>query len=182
MQSRSILPEGNPRAKIRWSKRCGADVKEGTLGETLGQETKGMVVVGGSCQPMTYAAVGSMKAMAATQDFRIDVQLPNPDGKGWSPESQRLDVSSCPELGAEWREDLTTGANFLIEETWVPPNDPHYDAKCWPAVHPYSSGSLLSEPGTGGAQRFARNRLALSQSWFRKSASHLGRNSRYFQC
>ena len=37
-------------------------------------------------------------------------------------------------------------------------------------VHPYGTGSLLSEPGSGGTQRHARNRLMLLQSWFRRSA------------
>lgn len=44
------------------------------------------------------------------------------------------------------------------------------DAKCWPCVHPYGTGSLLSEQGSGGTQRLARNRLMLVQSWFRRNA------------
>ena len=44
------------------------------------------------------------------------------------------------------------------------------DAKLWPVVHPYGTGSLLSEPGSGLPQKHAKNRLLLIQSWFRKSA------------
>ena len=43
------------------------------------------------------------------------------------------------------------------------------DAKLWPVVHPYGSGSLLSEPGSGLPQKHAKNRLLLIQSWFRKN-------------
>ena len=49
-------------------------------------------------------------------------------------------------------------------------SEPHYDAKVWPVVHPYGTGSMLAEPGAGSAHRHAKNRLVLIQSWFRKSA------------
>ena len=54
----------------------------------------------------------------------------------------------------------------LLEETWVPANDPHYDAKLWTHLHPYGTGSMLAEPGAGSGYRHAENRLALIQSWF----------------
>ncbi len=46
------------------------------------------------------------------------------------------------------------------------------DAKLWPHLHPYSSGSLYSEQGSGGLYRLARNPLLLVQSGF-------GENSLY---
>ena len=49
-------------------------------------------------------------------------------------------------------------------------SEPHYDAKVWPVVHPYGTGSMLAEPGAGSAHKHAKNRLVLIQSWFRKSA------------
>ena len=45
----------------------------------------------------------------------------------------------------------------------------HYDAKVWPAFHPYGSGSLGSELGSGGLSRLVRSRLLLVQSCFRNS-------------
>ena len=48
--------------------------------------------------------------------------------------------------------------------------EPHYDAKVWPHVHPYGTGSALAEPGSGSFGKHARNRLVLIQSWFRTSA------------
>ena len=49
-------------------------------------------------------------------------------------------------------------------------SEPHMDAKLWPVVHPYGTGSLLSEAGSGLPHKHAKNRLLLIQSWFRKSA------------
>jgi hypothetical protein len=49
-------------------------------------------------------------------------------------------------------------------------SEPHMDAKLWPVVHPYGTGSLLSEQGSGLPHKHAKNRLLLIQSWFRKSA------------
>jgi len=43
------------------------------------------------------------------------------------------------------------------------------DAKLWPHLHPYSSGSLYSEPGSGGMYRLVRNRLLIIQSGFRQN-------------
>ena len=63
------------------------------------------------------------------------------------------------------------------KETLVPPlmellklvHQP--DAKLWPHVHPYGTGSVYSEPGAGGLHHHARNRLTNIQSWFRRSSS-----------
>ena len=49
-------------------------------------------------------------------------------------------------------------------------SEPHMDAKLWPVVHPYGTGSMLSEAGSGMPHKHAKNRLVLIQSWFRKSA------------
>ena len=37
-------------------------------------------------------------------------------------------------------------------------------------VYPHGTGSLLSEQGSGGTQKYARNKLTSIQSWFRKNA------------
>ncbi len=66
----------------------------------------------------------------------------------------RLTPQCYPEadddLAQAWREGMAEGAAHLQNETYMTPNDPHYDAMLWPNVHPYGSGSLLAEPGAGG--------------------------------
>ena len=44
------------------------------------------------------------------------------------------------------------------------------DAKCWPGAHPHGTGSVNSEPNSGGYKQFVRNRACLVQSWFRRNA------------
>ena len=44
------------------------------------------------------------------------------------------------------------------------------DAKCWPIAHPYGSGSVLSESGSGNLRNHIKNRCTLIQSWFRKTS------------
>eukprot|EP00973_Karenia_brevis_P019885 2727597-Karenia_brevis.AAC.1 len=107
--------------------------------------------------------------MVATQDYRLNVRQPREGGRGWSKDVGVVDTASCPELGSSWREDIASGAQYLAQETWVPANDPHYDAKCWPVAHPHGSGSFLSEIGSGGLQKYIRNRLSLPDNFFRMS-------------
>ena len=57
----------------------------------------------------------------------------------------------------------------------VKANDPHLDAKAFPSVHPWGTGSLLAEPGSGSAARYARNRATNIESFFRRNGLSLTR-------
>ena len=50
-----------------------------------------------------------------------------------------MTLDEAPDLTEQWKEDLVTGANVVMEETFVPANDPHYDAKLWVRAHPYGT-------------------------------------------
>ena len=125
-----------------------------------------MVVVDAGGHPLKYDSLTVMESIVAAQSCRIEVDVPGPEGRGWKRTNSDI---STQDLDDSWRHDLATGARHLLEETWVPANDSHYDAKCWPCVHPYGTGSLQSELGSGGMQRHARNRLTMIQSWFRRA-------------
>ena len=165
-----IIPEGHPRARVRLDRRHSRKPREAELGSTLERERTGLVVIDHSGQPMNYQGLDTLTAAVATQDVIISADVPGPGGKGWQRSPGSVALEDLPELTQEWRENLVNGAQVLMEETYVPANDPHYDAKVWPCVHPYGTGSLLSERGSGGTQAFARNRLTQPQSWFRRSA------------
>ena len=45
----------------------------------------------------------------------------------------------------------------------------HLDAKLFPALHPYGTGSLRAEESSGGMQRYACNRLLLLEHSFHRS-------------
>ena len=46
----------------------------------------------------------------------------------------------------------------------------HADAKCYPHMHPYGTGSVLSEPHSGSPKGHFRNRACQIQSLFRRCA------------
>ena len=61
----------------------------------------------------------------------------------------------------------------------APPNtrvrevsDPHLDAKVFPIVHPYGTGSVNAEGTSVQPQRVCRNRLLSLQSFFRRSSRY----------
>ncbi|MDP6676562.1 MAG: hypothetical protein QGI29_03260 [Pirellulales bacterium] len=83
---------------------------------------------------------------------------------------QTLATTKSPKVAEVVRQNLQDGTALLGEHTWVAPNHPHYDAKVFVAFHPYGTGSLLSEAGSGGTQALARNRLLSMESQFRRSA------------
>ena len=167
---RSVIPEGCYRARIRATRRESREPNEGKLGDTLGEEAHGMVIVDASGHPMKYDALSVFEEVVATQSSRLEIDVPGPDGRGWRRTDSTVDTQQDDTLDETWRRDLAAGAAHLADETWVPANDPHYDAKVWVHMHPHGTGSLLSEPGSGGTQRHSRNRLTLIQSWFRRSA------------
>ena len=118
-----------------------------------------MVVVDAAGHPMKYDTVQVLEDVVATQNSRIEIEVPGPDGRGWQRADSLVDTQEDEALDESWREDIAAGSRHLLEETWVPANDPHYDARVFPCVHPYATGSLLAEVGSGGTQRFSRNRL-----------------------
>ena len=161
---RSVLPQGCLRARIRQTKR--GDAKEGFLSDTLGDESHGFVVVDSSGAPMKYSMLKSMRDICAKQWSRLEVDVPGPRGKGWRRTNSYLDTR---EMDESWRRDMDVGCEHVMEESFVHGHDVHLDAKIWPAVHPYGSGSVFSELASGGLVNHCQNRLLLLQSWFRKS-------------
>ena len=167
---KSVLPEGSTRARIRATKRIHENLQscETNLGSTLGEETVGMVVVDLTGVPLKYDKLTVFSDVVATQATRLEIDVPGEGGRGWRRSGSSVHVDD--DLNEAWRKDVRAGVQHLLTETWVPANDPHFDAKAWPIAHPYGTGSLLSEVGSGGTQRHARARLSALDSFFRRSA------------
>ena len=109
--------------------------------------------------------------MSAKQWSRLQLDVPSgPRGKGWRSTRAYVDTGSDEVLDETWRNEMETGCKHLLEESFVSSIDPHLDAKIWPTVHPYGTGSALSEIGSGGIFAHCQNRLMLIQSWFRKNS------------
>ena len=52
--------------------------------------------------------------------FKVDVQQ---EGRGWRRTNTEI---STDELGDSWREDVQTGAKYVLKETLIKASDPHY--------------------------------------------------------
>ena len=120
---------------------------------------------------MKYDMVSVMQDMSARQWSRLELDVPSgPRGKGWRPTRAYVDMGSDAVLDENWRNEMDTGCKHLLEESFVSSIDPHLIAKTWPNVHPYGTGSVRSEVGSGSTLAHCQNRLMLIQSWFRKNS------------
>ncbi len=142
--------------------------KGGSLGDTLGDEPTGLVQIDFQGHPIRYDELGVYEEVVAESraGCRLDLQVQTEGRTGWR------DVSSMdlPAGRHPWREELQRGAQQLREDTNVKASDAHYDAKLFPHVHPYGTGSLLAEFGSGAVQKHCRARALALQSWFRQSS------------
>ena len=168
---RSVLPEGAHKARIHFSRRETGQLSTHTLAQTLGEEAQGMVVIDAAAGvPLQYESLAAMADLVATQHPRLDIDVRAANSSVWRNLSTPLTLDGDAALDPEVCQDIQAGVEYLGNETWVPANDPHYDAKVFPHIHPYGTGSLLSEPNAGGELRHAANRLLLLQSCFRRNA------------
>ena len=163
-----VIPEGSARARIRATTRVSRRLEDGSIGETLGDEARGMVVVDFDGHPQKFDQLQIMSDVVAKDINVFKVDCPREGTRrGWKRTHSEIDTQ---ELGDKWRDEMAAGSKYIIEETWVKANEPHYDAKLWPVAHPHGTGSVLSEYGSGSHMAHARNRNAMIQNWFRCTA------------
>ena len=117
---------------------------------------------------MKYDQLSVYESLIGKQSVRIDIDVPGHGGRGWKRSGSSFELETQQDLDEKWKEDLSTGAKYMLQETYVKANDPHMDAKCWPVVHPWGTGSLLAEPGSGSPARYVRNRATNLESFFRR--------------
>ena len=114
-----MLPEGCLRARIRGTKRETSNAQEGTLADTLGEESHGLIVVDRGGIPMKYTNLTLYEQIVASEHPRIAMDVPGDGGPGWSSTGDALDPANDPALGADWRRHIQAGAEHLREETYV---------------------------------------------------------------
>jgi len=125
---KSMIPEGSHRARIRAFNREVRNPKEGCLGDTLGDEPDGMVIVDFDGHPMKYDQMRVFEDVIAKQTSRIEIDVPREGGAGWRRTRSFLDTQDEADLDEEWRRDIGKGARYMLEETWVKVTEPHYAA------------------------------------------------------
>ena len=82
---------------------------------------------------------------------------------------KRVPMSSHPSAFLSPRCHGITQSARCVAGLYANVQRPHYDAKLFPHVHPYGTGSLKSEPGGCHMNKLCRNRAFALESWFRRS-------------
>ena len=116
---KSVLPHGCPRARIRATSREVRQPRDGELADTLGEEATGLVIVDPEGHPLKYNQMDIYQSILAKQSVRIDVDVPGHEGRGWRRSGTSFELETQCDLDDEWRQDLTTGAKYMLQETWV---------------------------------------------------------------
>ena len=164
---RTVLPEGSTKCRIRLSKRETHTPHISTLHETLGEESQGMVFLDPTGIPIKYDMLQIYKDAIGTAACRISVDALYKNS--WQKTGLIIDTAKDLTLDDNWKRDISKGADHILQTSYVTASDPHLDAKLWPNMHPFGTGSLLAEVGAGGTHRLIKNRLLLIQSCFRQN-------------
>ena len=116
---KTIIPEGCPRARIRATSRVTRKLEDGgTLADTLGDEARGMVVIDFDGHPQKYDDLKIMADVVAKEVNVFKVDVPRDNGRGWKRTSVELGAKDR-DLGEGWRDQMASGAKYVIQETWV---------------------------------------------------------------
>lgn len=129
------------------------------LGSTLGSDATALVVVDPNEMFTTWKSIDPLTEPIGEAEHRITAES-----------TQGADASNTTvTLNARDAQDLQQTAESYRNIAKVTLGDQHLDAKLFPHRHPFGSGSLRAEEGSGGMQQYAKNRLLLLESGFRRS-------------
>ena len=64
-----------------------------------------------------------LRDVVAKQINVLKVDVPR-EGRGWKRTHSEIDTQ---DLGDEWPQEMSQGAKYVLEESWVRANNPHYD-------------------------------------------------------
>ena len=70
-----------------------------------------------------------MSDVVAKEVNILKVDVPRDNGRGWKRTAVEINAQDDRDLGDGWREGMAAGSKYVIQETWVKANDPHFDAK-----------------------------------------------------
>ena len=79
----------------------------------------------------------------------LKVDVPRENGRGWKRTAVEINAQDDRDLGDGWREGMAAGSKYVIQETWVKANDPHFDAKVLWTATPAGVGKQGGCPGAG---------------------------------
>ena len=115
---RTHLPEGCRGARIRTTTRESRNLSEGTLGDTLGDETHGLVTIDLQGHPIKYDMLAVYDSIVAQHVYgRFDLEV-QPQRGCWRRISS-INVHDEPLLDDKWRASLRQGAQHIQNGTYV---------------------------------------------------------------
>ena len=123
---RAALPEGSTACRIRASARETHRPTTGTLLETLGEESTGMVFLDPAGMPLKYDQLQVFRDIVGTAACRIQVDAAGKTYGSWHPTGLAFNTDGDPTLDDKWRKDLSLGADHVLKESWVTATDAHY--------------------------------------------------------
>ena len=72
--------------------------------------------------PQKYDQMRVLSDVVAKEVNVFKVEAPE-KGRGWKRTHSEIDTADLP---PDWKKKMADGANFVLRETWVKANDPHY--------------------------------------------------------
>ena len=152
---KAVVPQGDLRTPIRISRNKPVEgAVASVVGDTMQSEDAVLVVLDPGEFPASWAVVDHFAESIGSMSFR-----PAEGGQ----------ESDLP-LDASLSTNVQQTADALRTQAFAKLSDPHLDAKVFPHLHPWGSGSLHSTEGSGGMHHFARNRLLSFDRQFRQSS------------
>ena len=77
-----------------------------------------MVVVDYDGHPQKYDQMQIMSQFVAKEVNVLKVDVPRAGGKGWKRVTSEIDTQDT-DLGENWCHEVSSGAKYILEETWV---------------------------------------------------------------
>jgi len=151
----AVLPQGNLHTPIRIQRNKAVEGAVGAVVEdTMEGDDAVLVVLDPGEFPSSWAVVDDLADAVGSMSVR--------DENAGQEASAPLDPALCS--------DVSDAAQNLRSTAHAKLSDPHLDAKVFPHLHPWGSGSLYSQDGSGGMHHLARARLLSLDPAFRTSA------------
>ena len=66
-----------------------------------------------------------MSDIVAKEINVLKIDVPNPGGRGWKRTFSEISTQD-QDLGENWGQQMSEGARYVLKETWVKANEPHY--------------------------------------------------------
>ena len=66
-----------------------------------------------------------MSDIVAKEINVLKIDVPKPGGRGWKRTFSEISTQD-QDLGENWGQQMSEGARYVLKETWVKANEPHY--------------------------------------------------------